>query len=85
LTLTDVLDQPPDVAANDAGQAVHNRQLLTLVWRGALDRLTELSTLLHSLTGEDKQRAAIESKLAETRRTLVEVEAALDRLRARRV
>ena len=84
LTLTDVLDQPPELAEADARPA-HSRQLLTHVWRSALERLTELSMLLHSLTGDDKQRAAIESKLAETRRTLVEVEAALDRLRATRV
>src|SRR3954470_15006278 len=63
--------------------AARTRMLLTDVWHNALNRLTELSVLLHTLDGDDERHAEIEARLAATRRTLVEVEAELERLRLR--
>jgi hypothetical protein len=57
---------------------------LTALWRSTVDRLTELSIQLHSF-GDDtptERVAAIESCLASARRTLVEVETSLHRLRS---
>ena len=57
---------------------------LTALWRSTVDRLTELSIQLHSLSDDaaPEDVAAVESCLASVRRTLVEVETSMHRLRS---
>ena len=60
------------------------REQLNLLWRLTIDRLTDLSIQLHAL-GDDADAdtlIALESRLAASRRRLVEVETALHRLRS---
>ncbi|HET7529698.1 MAG TPA: hypothetical protein VFJ98_01940 [Mycobacteriales bacterium] len=65
-------------------QRARARDQLTLLWRLTVDELTQLSVDLHSF-GPDaaiEQIAAVESRLAAARRTLIEVEMALKKLRS---
>jgi hypothetical protein len=57
---------------------------LTALWRSTVDRLTELSIQLYSFADDTPAEhvAAVESRLASARRTLVEVETSLHRLRS---
>jgi hypothetical protein len=62
------------------------RDQLAMLWRRTVDRLTELSIELHSL-GHDapvEHVDAVESRLAHARRTLVEIELAMQQLRLSR-
>jgi hypothetical protein len=60
------------------------RDQLNLLWQLTIDRLTDLSVELYGLDddADTDTVAALESRLAATRRRLVEVETALHRLRA---
>jgi hypothetical protein len=59
------------------------REQLAALWRRTVDRLTDLSVELHSLRHDasPEQVDAVESRLANTRRTLVEIELAMQELR----
>ncbi|HET7311484.1 MAG TPA: hypothetical protein VFJ17_09175 [Mycobacteriales bacterium] len=62
-----------------------SRDQLARLWRRTVDRLTEMSIELYSL-GHDapaERVDAVESRLARTRRALVEIELAMQELRLR--
>ncbi|HET6817050.1 MAG TPA: hypothetical protein VFH66_07490 [Mycobacteriales bacterium] len=62
-----------------------SRDELAYLWRRTVDHLTEMSVELHSLRHDAPldHVESVESRLAETRRTLVEIELAMQRLRLR--
>ena len=62
-----------------------SREQLAQLWRRTVDRLTDLSVELYSLRHDAsfEQVDAVESRLATTRRTLVEIELAMQELRLR--
>jgi hypothetical protein len=61
------------------------REQLAQLWRRTVDRLTEMSIELYTLRHDapPEQIDAVESRLASARRTLVEVELAMQQLRLR--
>jgi RNA polymerase-binding transcription factor DksA len=65
-------------------QRLHARDQLTVLWRLTVDELTELSVRLHTVTydADVDELSVLESRLAAARRTIVEVELALQKLRS---
>lgn len=74
---------PPPTADHAPPLQLMTREELSQLWRRTVDRLTELSVELHSLRHDTppEQVDEVESRLAFARRTLVEVELAMQRLR----
>ena len=62
------------------------RDQLARLWRRTVDRLTEMSVELHSLSHDApaERVEAVESRLASARRALVEIELAMQQLRLQR-
>lgn len=62
-----------------------SREQLAALWRRTVDRLTDMSVELYSLRHDAPAEhvTAVESRLAHARRTLVEIELAMQQLRLR--
>ena len=78
--LTDAAVVPDGVSPLTPAQRQLVRNLLYDGWRRHVEQLTDLSVQFHTYDERDDARIDVHDRLAEIRRTLVDIEAALHRL-----
>ena len=80
-----LLSPAPPAPPSDPSLPLHllTREQLSQLWRRTVDRLTAMSVELHSLRHDapPEHVEQVESRLASARRTLVEIELAMQRRR----